>query len=65
MALFVDFQLLPFAAFGGVVHLSEVTVKRADRRLVQIGKLDGSLRLLYPALRWLVAPEAIIDLASS
>jgi hypothetical protein len=65
MALFVDFQLLPFAAFGGVVHLSEVTVKRADRRLVQVGNLHGSLRLLYPVLRWLVAPEAIRDLASS
>jgi hypothetical protein len=65
MALFVDFQLLPFAAFGGVVHLSEVAVGRAHHRLVEVGKLDGSLRLLYPALRWLVAPEAITDLASS
>jgi uncharacterized protein (TIRG00374 family) len=65
MALFVDFQLLPFAAFGGVVHLGEVAVKRADLRLVQVGKLHWSLRVLYPALHWLVAPEAIIDLASS
>jgi len=65
MALFVDFQLLPFAAFGGVVHLSEVTVRRAHHRLIEVGNLEGSLRLLYPALRWLVAPEAITDLASS
>jgi uncharacterized protein (TIRG00374 family) len=64
MALCVDFQLLPFAAFGGVVHLAEVTVKLAYRRLFQVGNLDGSLRVLYPALHWLVAPEAIIDLTS-
>lgn len=65
MALFVDFQLLPFATLGGVVHLAEVTVQRANLRLSQVGKLDGSLYVLYPMLRWLVAPEAILDLTSS
>jgi uncharacterized protein (TIRG00374 family) len=62
MALFVDFQLLPFAALGGVVHLAEVTVKRAYRRLFQVGNLHGGLRFFYALLHWLVAPEAIRDL---
>ncbi len=65
MALFIDLQMLPFAAFGGIVHLGEITVQRAHRRLFQVGRLDGSLRVLYPALRWLVAPEAISDLTRS
>ncbi|MHB1527227.1 MAG: lysylphosphatidylglycerol synthase transmembrane domain-containing protein [Candidatus Dormibacteria bacterium] len=65
MALFVDFQLLPFAAFGGLVHLAEVTVKHAHRRLFQVGNLDGGLRILYATLHWLVAPEAIPDLSRS
>ena len=65
MALFVDFQLLPFAAFGGLVHLAEVTVKRAYRQLFQVGNLDGSLRIFYGGLHWLVAPEAIPDLTRS
>jgi hypothetical protein len=47
------------------VHLAEVTVKRAYRRLFQVGNLDGSLRILYAGLHWLVAPEAIPDLTRS
>lgn len=65
MALFIDLQMLPFAAFGGVVHLGEVTVQRAQRSLVQAGRVGRGLRILYPVLRWVVAPEAISDLTRS
>jgi hypothetical protein len=65
MALFVDFQLLPFAVLGGVVHLAEVTVKRAYRTLFQVGEVHGELRFFYAVLHWLVAPEAIHDLTRS
>jgi hypothetical protein len=64
IALFVDLQLVPFAAFGGLVHLAEVTVKRANLKLSQAGQLHGSLFVLYPVLRWLVAPEAVLDMTS-
>jgi uncharacterized protein (TIRG00374 family) len=62
LALFVDLQLIPFAAFGGVVHIAEVTVRRASLKLSQADKLQGSLCVLYPVLRWLVAPEAVLDM---
>ncbi|MHB8393014.1 MAG: lysylphosphatidylglycerol synthase transmembrane domain-containing protein [Candidatus Dormibacteria bacterium] len=62
MALFVDFQLLPFAAFGGVVHLAETTVKHAYRRMFQVGRLEGPLGLAHATLHWLVAPEAVREL---
>lgn len=62
LALFVDLQLIPFAAFGGVVHIAEVIVRRASLKLSQADKLQGSLYVLYPALRWLVAPEAVLDM---
>ncbi len=65
MALFVDFQLLPFAAFGGVLHMAETTVKHAYRRMFQVGRLEGALGLAHAALHWLVAPEAVRELTRS
>jgi uncharacterized protein (TIRG00374 family) len=62
LALFVDLQLIPFAAFGGVVHVAEVVVKRAGIKLSQAGKLQGTMGVLYPVMRWLVAPEAVLDM---
>jgi glycosyltransferase 2 family protein len=62
IALFVDLQLVPFAAFGGLVHVAEVIVKRASLTLSRAGTLHGSLWVLYPVLRWLVAPEAVLDI---
>jgi len=59
MALFVDFQLLPFAALGGMVHLAESTVKHAYQRMFREGNLEGSLRVAHAALHWLVPPEAL------
>ena len=64
LALFVDLQLIPFAAFGGLVHVAEVIVKRASLELSQAEKLHGSLWVVYPVLRWLVAPEAVLDMTS-
>jgi len=29
---------------------------------LQADKLQGSLCVLYPVLRWLVAPEAVLDM---
>ncbi len=65
MALFVDFQLLPFAVMGGVVHLAEATVRRAYRRLFQCGQMGTLLGPAHAALHWLVAPEAIVEISRS
>lgn len=62
MALFVDFQLLPFAAAGGVIHLSEVTVRRAYRRLFQEGQMGSALGAAHAVLHWVVAPEAMMEI---
>lgn len=62
MALFVDFQLLPFAALGGMVHLAETTVKHAYRRMFREGSLQGGLRVAHAALHWLVPPESLWEI---
>ena len=63
MALFMDFQLLPFAVMGGVVHLAEVTVHRAYQRLFQCGHMGSLLGPAHAALHWMVAPEAIGEIS--
>lgn len=62
MALFVDFQLLPFAAFGGVVHLAERTVKHAYRRLLEVGNMGSTLGTAHKLLSWMVAPESLVEI---
>ncbi len=63
MALFVDFQLLPFAAVGGVVHLADTTVKHAYQRMFRVGTLEGHLRVAHAVLHWLVAPEVLWEIS--
>ncbi len=63
MALFVDFQLLPFAAAGGVVHLAEATVRSAYRRLFQCGHMGSVLGPAHAVLHWVVAPEAMVEIS--
>ncbi len=63
MALFVDFQLLPFAAFGGVVHLADSVAKHAYQKMFREGSIRGSLRVAHAALCWMVAPEVLWEIS--
>ena len=59
MSIFVDFQLLPFAAFGGLVHISEVTLRHTYAQLARVGSLGRGSRVAHATLRWVVAPEFV------
>jgi uncharacterized membrane protein YbhN (UPF0104 family) len=63
MALFVDFQLLPFAALGGVVHLADTTAKHAYQKMFRDGSIQGGLRVAHRALCWMVAPEVFWEIS--
>ena len=63
MALFVDFQLLPFAALGGLVHLADTTAKHAYQKMFRDGSLQGGLRVAHAALCWMVAPEVLWEIS--
>lgn len=63
MSLFVDFQLLPFAALGGGLHLAEVALRHTYARLSRVGSLGRGTRVAHTTLRWVVAPEYVGELS--
>jgi hypothetical protein len=59
MAIFVDFQLLPFAAVGAGLHAAEMALHHTHAQLVRVGTLGRGFRLAHRTLSWLVAPEVV------
>jgi hypothetical protein len=57
MSIFVDFQLLPFAAVGAALHAAEVTLRHSQAQLGRVGNLGRGFRVAHATLRWVVAPE--------
>ena len=64
MAIFVDFQLLPFAAVGAGLHAAEVTLHHTHAKLLRVGTLSRGFRLAHVTLSWVVAPEAVGQLSA-
>lgn len=62
MAIFVDFQLLPFAALGAGLHAAEVTLRHIHAQLIRVGSLGRGFRLAHATLRWVLAPEFVGEL---
>ncbi|HEY6539022.1 MAG TPA: lysylphosphatidylglycerol synthase transmembrane domain-containing protein [Candidatus Dormibacteraeota bacterium] len=59
MSLFVDFQLLPFAAVGAILHGAEVSLRHTQARLSRVGSGGRGFRVAHATLRWVVAPEYV------
>ena len=64
MAIFVDFQLLPFAAIGAALHGAEVTLRHTQDQLARVGTLGRGFRVAHATLCWVVAPEFVGQLRS-
>lgn len=64
MAIFVDFQLLPFAAVGAGLHAAESTLRHTQAQLARVGTLGRGFRLAHATLCWVVAPEVVGQLTS-
>lgn len=62
MSIFVDFQLLPFAALGALLHVFEATLRHTQTRLRRLGTLGRGLGVADATLRWVVAPEVVMEL---
>jgi hypothetical protein len=62
MSIFVDFQLLPFAAVGAGLHGAEVALRYTQAQLVRVGRLGRGFRVAHATLRWVVAPENVGEL---
>jgi glycosyltransferase 2 family protein len=62
MSIFVDFQLLPFAALGAMLHVFEATLRHTEARLRRLGTLGRGLGVADATLRWVVAPEVVMEL---
>lgn len=62
MSIFVDFQLLPFAALGAMLHVFEATLRHTQARLRRLGTLGRGFGLADATLRWVVAPEVVLEL---
>lgn len=65
MSIFVDFQLLPFAAMGAALHAAEVTLRHTHARLSRVGGPGRGFRLADATLRWVLAPEFVGELTRS
>ncbi|MGH7758939.1 MAG: lysylphosphatidylglycerol synthase transmembrane domain-containing protein [Candidatus Dormibacteria bacterium] len=65
MSLFVDFQLLPFAAMGGAIHGAEVVLRDTYTQLQRVGRLSRAHRVAHQTLQWVVAPEYVGQLRGS
>ncbi|MGH7642828.1 MAG: lysylphosphatidylglycerol synthase transmembrane domain-containing protein [Candidatus Dormibacteria bacterium] len=59
MAIFVDFQLLPFAAVGAALHAAEATLRHTHGQLARAGSLGKGQRVAHTTLAWVVAPEVV------
>ncbi len=59
MAIFVDLQLLPFAALGAGLHGAEVSLRHIHGRLSRVGSLSRGSRVAHTTLCWVVAPEFV------
>ncbi|MGC1193332.1 MAG: lysylphosphatidylglycerol synthase transmembrane domain-containing protein [Candidatus Dormiibacterota bacterium] len=64
MAIFVDFQLLPFAAVGAGLHGAEVALRHTHTQLVRVGSLGRGFRVAHTTLCWVVAPEVVGQIRS-
>ena len=63
MSIFVDFQLLPFAALGAGLHGAEIAFRHTQAQLVRVGSLGRGVRVAHAGLRWVVAPEFVGELS--
>lgn len=63
MSIFVDFQLLPFAALGAALHTAEATLRHTQLQLSRVGRLGSGIRLAHATLQWVVAPEFVGELS--
>jgi len=61
MSIFVDFQLLPFAALGAALHGAEVSLRHTQAHLGRVGNLGRGFRVAHATLSWVVAPEHVGD----
>jgi len=64
MSIFVDFQLLPFAALGAGLHGAEVALRHTQAQLVRVGSLGRGIRIAHATLRWVLAPEFVGQLTA-
>ncbi len=62
MSIFVDLQMIPFAALGALVEAAEVALGHTYRRLRQVGSLAPGVSMAHSTLHLVVAPEVVVQL---
>jgi uncharacterized membrane protein YbhN (UPF0104 family) len=63
MSIFVDLQMIPFAALGALVQASEVTLRHTYGQLSRVGSLGRGAQIAHASLLWVVAPEFVGQLS--
>jgi len=63
MSIFVDLQMIPFAALGALVQASEVTLRHTYGQLSRVGSLGRGAQVAHATLLWVVAPEFVGQLS--